>query len=279
MSLATIIKKMSTAINDEGDEYYDKIPDTRNAVAQYIELYSMSGEPDDFEKFVDFNYTKAIILVRVNDGNSKVILNILDKIEEMTKDDENVTLIGGHGVVEADMIHSLIKGQIYSLLAAIMLVTILMMMIFRSFKAGIIAALPLIIAIIILFGLMGILGIKLDAATTLLTSVMIGVGIDYTIHFLWRYKEERQNGLIYRKAVIKTLTTTGKGITFNALSVIVGFSTLPFSSFLPIKFFGFLIIISIFICLIGALVIVPSLVLLWKPKFLEPKIIEPQQTS
>jgi uncharacterized membrane protein YdfJ with MMPL/SSD domain len=65
------------------------------------------------------------------------------------------------------------------------------------------------------------------------------------------------------------LTTTGRGIAFNALSVIIGFSVLPFSAFAPIRFFGYLVIISIFTCLLGALVIVPALVLISRPRFLE----------
>jgi predicted RND superfamily exporter protein len=125
---------------------------------------------------------------------------------------------------------------------------------------------------------MGYFGIYLDVATALLSSIMIGVGIDYTIHFLWRYKQERLQGLGAQEAVIKTLTTTGRGITFNALSVIVGFCALPFSSFSPIRFFGFLVIISIFTCLVGALVIVPSLVLVIRPKFLECRRLKPAAT-
>jgi predicted RND superfamily exporter protein len=100
---------------------------------------------------------------------------------------------------------------------------------------------------------------------------MIGVGIDYTIHFLWRYREERRNGLTYEDAVRKTLTTSGRGIIFNAFSVIIGFTALLISSFLPVKFFGFLVVVSIFACLMGALVLIPSLCIIIKPKFLEPR--------
>jgi hypothetical protein len=104
--------------------------------------------------------------------------------------------------------------------------------------------------------------------TTMLSSIMIGVGVDYTIHFLWRYREERKNSA-KKGAVIKTLTTSGRGITFNALSVIVGFSILFVSGFLPVKFFAFLVTVSIATCLIGALLILPALVLVFEPKFLE----------
>jgi len=145
----------------------------------------------------------------------------------------------------------------------------LLMILFRSITAGLISAVPLGISMILLFGLMGVFSIELNVVTAMLSSIMIGVGIDYTIHFLWRFREERRKGLESRKAVLKTLTTTGRGIVFNAFSVIVGFVVLLLSSFLPVTFFGFLVVVSIFSCLIGALVLVPSLCLVLKPKFLE----------
>jgi predicted RND superfamily exporter protein len=100
---------------------------------------------------------------------------------------------------------------------------------------------------------------------------MIGVGIDYTIHFLWRFKEERSKGVDHREAAYQTLITTGKGIIINALSVIVGFLALTLSNFEPLRFFGGLVVISITTCLICALVLIPSIVILVKPRFLEPK--------
>jgi predicted RND superfamily exporter protein len=162
-----------------------------------------------------------------------------------------------------------VNGQFLSLGMAVIAVAILLMILFRSVAAGLISAIPLVLSMTILFGLMGLLNIELNTATALLSSIMIGVGIDYTIHFLWRYREERQNGLAAPDAVSRTLTTTGRGITFNALSVIVGFIALLFSGFIPVRFFGFLVVVSISGCLIGALVLVPSLCIILRPRFLE----------
>jgi hypothetical protein len=128
----------------------------------------------------------------------------------------------------------------------------------------------------VLFGIMGLTGIRLDVATALLSSVMIGVGIDYTIHFLWRYREERRQNRPAREAVITTITTTGRGIIFNALSVIVGFVVLIISSFTPIRFFGILVVVSILTCLVGALVILPAILLNYEPAFLKPTIEKEQ---
>jgi predicted RND superfamily exporter protein len=148
------------------------------------------------------------------------------------------------------------------------------MILFRSVTAGLISAIPLAISITTLFGLMGIFRIELNVATAMLSSIMIGVGVDYTIHFLWRFREERQGGLDSKEAAIKTLTTTGRGIVFNALSVIFGFIALLTSSFMPVRFFGFLVVVSITSCLIGALILIPSLCIVLKPKFLEPREIK-----
>jgi predicted RND superfamily exporter protein len=122
----------------------------------------------------------------------------------------------------------------------------------------------------LLFGLMGLLNIYLNTVTAMLSSIMIGVGVDYTIHFLWRYKREREARLPPAEAVKATLITTGRGIIFNALSVVVGFAVLMISAFLPVRFFGFLVLVSISSCLIGALVLLPAVVIVFRPRFLEP---------
>ena len=262
---------MSRALNDPDEAGYDRIPDKENAVAQYFELYAMSGDAEDFEKMVDFSYEHAVITARMNTTSTAKLSKVVNKINNMTKDDPDILLIGGFGLVLSDLAKLMVNGQFLSLSLAAIIVAILLMILFKSFVAGLISAIPLVLSMAILFGLMGFFGIELNVVTAMLSSIMIGVGIDYTIHFLWRYREERQNGLLAKDAVRKTLTTTGRGIIFNAFSVIIGFIALLFSSFLPVKFFGFLVIVSIFSCLIGALVIIPALCLILKPKFLEPK--------
>lgn len=270
-SIARVLRQMSRALNDSTDNRYDKIPESRDGIAQYFELYSMSGDPDDFSKLVDFSHEHAIVTARIKKTSTAVLSLVIKRIEKLVKGDPDLLLVGGFGVVLNDLADAVVKGQFLSLSMSIVVVAILIMLLFRSFTAGVISALILVMSTVILFGLMGLFGIELNIATALLSSIMIGVGVDYTIHFLWRYREERHSGRDAVSAVKKTLTTTGRGITFNAFSVIIGFIALFFSAFLPVRFFGFLIVVSIFACLIGALVLVPALVLVWKPKFLEGK--------
>ncbi len=271
LSISTVIREISKTMNDPSDNLYNRIPDSREAIAQYLLLYNMNGNPDELEKLIDFNYENAQVIIRINDGSDETIHNVLSKVRELTAGDPNVKRVGGYGYVIAQLADMVVRGQVVSLLIALIIITVIISVIFRSFSAGLTTSLPLITALVFMFGLMGYFGVYLDVATALLSSIMIGIGVDYTIHFLWRYREERMKNLPAKDAVMKTMTTTGRGITFNALSVIIGFSALPFSAFSPIRYFGFLVIISIFACLIGALIIIPSLILLTRPGFLEPE--------
>ena len=269
-SIARVLRQMSRALNDPDEPMYNTVPDSRNAIAQYFELYSMSGDPDDFEKLVDFDYTNAMLTARINSTSTARLSQVVDEVGEMVKDDPAVTLIGGFGLILTELAHLVVRGQLLSLALALSIVAGLLMLLFRSPMAGVIGAIPLALSIVLLFGLMGLFGIELNIATAMLSSIMIGVGVDYTIHFLWRYREERRSGREPENAVRKTLTTTGRGIVFNALSVVIGFIVLMSSSFLPVRFFGFLVLVSILACLVGALILVPALCLAFRPRFLEP---------
>jgi len=270
-SVVNAIKEISKGLYNDNDPRYNEIPESSQAVAQYMELYYMNGDPDDFEQLIDFNYEKAQMIIRINKADGNIIKKVVKEIKELTQDDPNVSMLGGEALITSDMNYAIVNGQVKSLALAIVSIMIILMIVFRSFGAGLFAALPLLLAESMLFGLMGYLGVRLDSATALLSSVMIGVGVDYTIHFLWRYRDEYRQSRSAQESIKKALLGSGKGIIFNAWSVIVGFAALLFSSFLPIQYFGFLVVISITVCLVAALILVPAMCLVFKPKFLEPK--------
>ena len=268
-SIAKIIKKMSTALNDPLEAGYNKIPDEREAVAQYIELYSMNGDPADFEQFVDFDYTRAGMTIQFNANGMKDLERIIASVEKITEGDPAKTITGGYSLVEKEMSESIVSGQYYSLLFAFLAIFILLAIIFKSISAGLLGSLPLLFAVVCTFGFMGWSGIKLDIVTALLSSVSIGLGVDFTIHMFWRMKSEISSGREYREAAVTALRTAGRGITINALSVMLGFSILFLSSFPIIKSFALLIILSLLFCLVSSLLLVPAICVIFKPSFLK----------
>jgi len=268
-SLSSIIRKISKTLNDSTDAGYDHIPDSREGVAQYLELYSMSGDPQDLEQFVDFDYTSTLLTVQFKAETIGEIRSLLAKIEGMAREDSLEPVIGGYTLTDVDINESVEKGQYYSLLVAFVAIFILLSLIFKSFQAGLIGSIPLAFAVFCTFGLMGWLGKELDIVTALISSISIGLGVDFTIHVFWRIKWELAHGNNYGRSIKATLKTIGRGIVINASSVMLGFAVLSLSAFPLIRSFALLIILSLFLCLVCALVLIPAICYWTRPKFLE----------
>lgn len=269
-SIAQIMRKMNQIMHD-GDKAFDKIPETKELAAQYFLLYSMSASSDDLSKLVDFDYKHAQIIARINDSGTAAAAQVVNDINAYLSAHKKApfTLAGGFLDVLSNMVSQIVKGQLLSLFISFFVIAVLVAILMRSVVAGIFSMMPLMLASAVLFGLMGLLGIELNLVTAMLSSIMMGVGVDYTIHFMWRYRDERRAGADIKDAVRGTLITTGRGIVFNAFSVAVGFAVLVVSAFFPVRFFGLLVVVSITACLVGALVLLPAMAAVFKPKFLD----------
>ena len=271
-SISQAVREMSKGIYVEGENGYDQIPASREGIAQMFELYNMSGDQNDFKQLMNLENTKAHLLVRLSNPENKVINEVKEKIAALTKDFPAEVTVGGYAIIMADFAGSIIRGQVSSLIFALITVLILLVIVFRSLKGGIIGSIPLAASILIVFGFMGFSGIALDAATALLSSIMIGVGVDFTIQYMWCFNAQIRKGLSYADATKASIGTIGRSIIINAISVMAGFSALMFSGFTSIRFFGYLVIISISSCLLGALVLIPAILVKFKPGFIEKKL-------
>ncbi len=271
-SISQVVREMSKAIFNKDESGYDKIPGSGEAIAQMFELYNMSGDQTDFKQIMNLNNTKAHILIRLSDPSNKVINEVKKEIAAFTGNFPGKITVGGYAIIMSDFAGSIIKGQISSLLFALVTVLILLAIIFKSFNGGMIGSIPLAGSILILFGFMGITGIALDGATALLSSIMIGVGVDFTIQYIWCFNSHLRSGLSHKDATTAAIGTIGRSIIINAVSVMAGFSALMFSGFTSIRFFGYLVFISIGSCLIGAIIVIPAFLLKFRPGFVEKEI-------
>lgn len=271
-SISHAVREMSKALYESNEEGYDKIPETKEAIAQMFELYYMSGDEDDFKQLINPENDKAHILVRIFDPSDKVIKELTETIKEEGKNIPARLTTGGYALIMHDFTGSLIRGQVFSLVFAMVTVFVLLAIIFRSVKGGLTGTLPLAASVIVLFGFMGFTGIAIDPATALLSSVMIGVGVDFTIQYMWRFNSELMECGNYATATERSLKSIGQSIVINALTVMAGFSALIFSGFTSIKFFGYLVVISIGSCLLASLFVIPAFLLKFRPLFIEANL-------
>lgn len=270
ISIADYIAEINKALNDNAPADR-KIPDTRNAVAQEILLYTMSGDPSDFEQVVDYDYRQANISIRMESISSRELGSLVEKIETYAADAAGTDVsmeVTGSSYLFKVLTDLLVRGQIWSLITSLALVWIIIALIFRSVAAGGFSIIPLTLTIVMNFGIMGWFRIPLDTATTMLASMAIGIGVDYSIHFLSRYRLEYRRTGDHADAAITTTRTTGKAICFNAVAVTAGFLVLLFSSFQPIQILGALTAFTMVTASIGALTILPAALSGFKPQFL-----------
>lgn len=177
----------------------------------------------------------------------------------------------GAGEMEYTMTNMIVSSQISSLLISLLSVFVIIAISFKSGWAGLLGAIPLALSILLNYMVMGFAGINLDLVTSIIASVAVGVGIDYTIHFMTTYKEERAKSNDLEEVTRQTFIKSGHGIITNALAVGFGFLVLCFSKFVVLRYIGVLVAIVMFTSSFLAMTIIPGVLNEFNPKFMKPK--------
>ena len=178
----------------------------------------------------------------------------------------------GIPVITNQVNNSVFRGQINSMITAFTIVGLLLILQFGSILIGLVAMIPIIMTILTSFGVMGMANISLNIGTMMVASIAIGAGIDYTIHFINRYKQELIKNAEPVKAIKITLTGTGRAIAFNSVSVAAGCFVLAFSEINMISEFAKLIGSVMLISVVYTLLLLP--ILLNSIKFKEEKNVK-----
>lgn len=220
--------------------------------------------------YISIEQDQALIAVRVLDSQPKLRRQeLLAKIRHGLKHDLGLKRsefeVTGLLVLYSNMLQSLYSSQIQSLGWSIFGVLLILWLLFRSFKAALIGVIPNIVAATGVLGFMGWMGIPLDMMTIMVASLTIGIAVEDCIHYLYRYGVEfkrLQNGL---DTLYYCHSNIAKAGFYTTLVVCFGFSILVLSNFVPSIIFGILTTIAMTLAILGALTLMPKLILMWKP--------------
>ncbi len=257
LSVVDFIKRMNKVLHADQQDYY-KIPQEKELIAQYFLLYEMSGGSDRLWDIVTDDFKTANLQFQLKEDNSKgldaTILAIEKYRDQLNKLGIKLNFAGsGYKVmVFNDLI---LIGQIKSLLYSFILVIILLSIMFRSIKLGVIATIPIVITTVISFGVLGWLNIPLETTTALISSIAIGIGIDYAVHFIDRYKINALATNDRHETAKHTMLHSGRAIAFNAVVVILGFLVLIFSAFKPNQALGAIVSLNMLTSFIATVTI------------------------
>jgi predicted RND superfamily exporter protein len=271
LSLVDFLKQMNRSMNS-GAEAQFRLPDSRELIAQYLLLYSNSGEPGDFDSYVDYGYQRAVITAFMKTDSSNTISSLSKRATEYARTvlppDVNARAGGGSlGGVALNEI--MIREKVLNILQIMGAVFLISALVFRSFLAGLLILVPLISAVAVNFGIMGLLGIPLQIATALVSAMAVGIGADYGIYMSYRMREELQKGDPEQDALMRAFKSAGKATLFVSTAVAGGFGVLMFSlGFMIHLWMGFLIAMAMVVSSITALTLFPALIFTLRPKFI-----------
>jgi predicted RND superfamily exporter protein len=282
MSGNELVQELKRLTNYEGFSYYEIPSDpkrygkrTPQELQQIISNYLVLLAGDDTNIYsndpMEPTGIKTTIQLRTT-GNRETLV-IVERIKEYIKVNfpKNVeVIIGGGAMQEAAITELIINSQIISIVVSVFIVFLIIALSYRSFAAGLVSAIPLVIAILCNFAVMGFLGIKLNMGTAIIASLALSIGLDYTIHFIEGFRREYQSSREHHDNdyLHKTFISCGKAIIINALTVSAGFCILAFSQFKIIAEVGALVALSMIITALVGRIIIPVLITTIKPKFI-----------
>ena len=256
-ALTDFVKRMHQVMHEEDADYY-AVPDSQELVAQYLLLYEMSADPDSLEQVIDYEYTSANITVQVKDDSSQSLARIIEVSDAYREEfaEYGVSMhYAGSGYRALVFSELILDGQIKSLAISLVIVVVLLAIMFRSIVTGLIGATPILITAVVNFGIMGLLAIPLSISTALISSIAVGIGIDYAIHMIERYKEYMAERGNKHEAAVLTMHHSGRAIMYNAFVVASGFAVLLLSVFPPNRQVGGLVALNMAVSFLGTVTV------------------------
>ncbi|MCL2276746.1 MAG: efflux RND transporter permease subunit [Treponema sp.] len=273
-----LVRELKRLTNYEGASYYE-IPynperygkstreELQQLIANYLFLLAGSDNNDYSNDPLEPTAIRTMIQLRTTGSSDTYeVINLINDYIAVNFPGNIQTMIGGGATQEIAVTDLILNSQIISIAISVLMIFIIVSIANKSFAAGIISAVPLMLAVLCNFTVMGLFGIKLNLGTALIASLTVCIGIDDAIHFLEFYKREHKtdkNGSLRR-----TFIACGRAICTTAMSVGIGFAVLAFSKFKIIAEFGLLTALCMLSTTIVSLTIMPVLLAVFKPKFI-----------
>ncbi len=231
--------------------------------------------PEDITSFLlkpyligELEQTRLTIRVKETDPNlrrAELIKKVRHYvINDMGFAEENVNVTGVL-ILYNNMLQSLFKSQILTIGAVFIGILIMFLVLFRSLMLSLIALVPNMLAALVVLGGMGLVGIPLDMMTITIAAIAVGIGVDNAIHYIYRFRREFQVDKNYVASMHRSHGSIGKAMYYTSVTIIVGFSILSLSKFIPSIYFGLLTGLAMFAAIVASLTLLPKLILLLKP--------------
>lgn len=265
-SIVDVVKRINRVMHGD-DPKYEVIPDSGDVVAQYLLLFSMVGKPRDLNNFVDYPMRQANIWVQLKTWDASAMEAVMKQINRHAGANGMTIKPAGTAYFNLVWNKEVLWGMLYGFILSCVLVLVLMALCFRSLRWGLVAALPLLFSILVIYGVVGFVGKDFDMPISVLSTLSLGLATDFAIHFIGRFRQRRAE-LGGNPPLDEVLTWTvarpGKGIVRNAVLFALGFSVMVFAALTPYITVGLFMAAIMLLSALTTLLYLPALIKLWQ---------------
>jgi predicted RND superfamily exporter protein len=260
-SVADIVKRINFVLHDN-DPTYDIVPDSSEAIGQFLFLFQSSGDPNDLDNFIDREERRANMWIQLKGGDNRQMQSVEDRLAafvEANPPPNGLALqLSGLTYINKVWQDLMVTGMLKAVLGSFLVVFLLMLLEFRSLTFGVLAMVPLSGSIVLTYGLVGWLGLDYNMPIAVCAALTLGLGIDFAIHFLQRFKShvlesrdvEATNGYMFGEP--------GRAIARNAIIITVGFLPLTLSTLSPYITVGLFFASLMLFCTLATLYVLPG---------------------
>lgn len=270
-TLADYVKRINRELEGRG-EAGAVIPETPETIAQELFVFTLADEGrHELARIVTSDASASQMSIKLQAMSSDLLFDYVADVERFA--DEAfagtgiTTTVTGSGKLFAELDHYLVMSQITSFGTAFVTVFAVIFLVFRSWRYGLLAIIPNLFPVLAVFGVMGWLGISLNIATVMVASVALGVVDDDTIHFISRFRRERQAGVPIAGAIHAATVHEGRAALTTALINSAGFAVLMMSEYKPSAWFGGMLAMTMVVAFLAEVFILPATIVLWSRLF------------
>ncbi|MBI4501528.1 MAG: MMPL family transporter [Gemmatimonadetes bacterium] len=264
VSVVDLVKRVNRVMQEDRPEQ-EVLPATREIVGQYLFLFGMAAKPATLENLLDAESRRANVWVQLKSWDAGAVERVVGRVEAYTKSHPPPALtVQPAGIAYFNLVwnHEVLKDMVRTFLVALVVVLAILVVSFRSLAWGLLSFVPLLFTIALIYGAVGLLGKDFDMPISVLSTLSLGMAVDFPIHFIRRYRQRLAEGQSVADALVWTVARPGKGILRNAVLFSLAFAVMLASSLTPYITVGLFIMTMMTLSAVFTLLYLPALVAL-----------------
>lgn len=266
-SVVDYVKRINMVLHDDAQKY-DTVPDTKEAIGQYLFLFSMSAKPSDLDNVVDYPFRRANIWVQLKTWDAQAMKSVIEAVNDYKKTNPTPMEMKPAGIAYFNLVwnHEVLWDMVKGFILALIAVFTILAFDFRSVKWAIVGYTPLLFTILLIYGVVGFIGKDFDMPISVLSTLSLGMAVDFAIHFVSRFRQRlKETGggkESINDALLWTAARPGKGIIRNAILFAASFAVMIFAPLTPYITVGAFIVSMMLLSAIMTIIYLPALITL-----------------